>query len=85
MWAAVKEERREKRWRNYENSMAILRREGIPFKILDVGTGHLRVGDFDFWPTTGKYCNQREKLSGRGVFSLIGIIQGKKRKEVRKP
>lgn len=79
MWAAIKAEGQKKRWSNYEKSCQILKDRGIPFKVLSEGGGHLRVGDhWSFWPTTGKFYNQKTKEKGRGVFNLINKLSPSK-------
>lgn len=70
-WGDYKEERRQKRWDNNENSLKILEGRGIDYKILNASQGHYRVGDYDFWATTGKYYCQKTGDKGRGVFNLI--------------
>lgn len=74
-WGAYKEERRQKRWDNFENSIKLLDERGIEWNILNQSQGHIRVGDFDFWGTTGKYYNQKTGEKGRGVFNLIKLIK----------
>lgn len=75
MWNLHKVERREKRWDNFHKSCQVLKDRGIMFKVLSEKEGHLRVGDYwSFWPTTGKFYNQKTKEKGRGVFNLIKQI-----------
>lgn len=73
LWAENKEKSKKKRWSNYESSLNLLRERGIQVKILNESQGHLRVGEFDFWATTGKFYNQKTGVKGRGVFNLIKI------------
>ena len=75
MWAAIKEEGRKKRWSNFEQSIALLERKGIPVRILNRDVAHCRVGEWDFWPTTGKFRNPKTGESGRGVFNLIKQLE----------
>lgn len=70
-WGKVKQGKKEKKWQNEKQSLDILRQRGIPFKILSEASAHYRVGDYDFWPTTGKFINQRTQEKGRGVFNLL--------------
>jgi len=75
MWQAIKEERRKKRWSNLEQSLKALQRVGISYQVLNADIGHYRIGDYDFWPSTGKFINRKTKYTGRGVFNLIKRIK----------
>lgn len=73
MWAGHREASQEKKKGNIESSFRILEEHGIDFyRYTDV---HFKVGDWDFWPSTGKYYNQKTGAKGRGVFNLIKIIK----------
>lgn len=37
--------------------------------------GHYRIGDFDFWPSTGKYMERSTKKTGRGVFNILKKLE----------
>lgn len=76
----LKEESQKKKLSNYESSIKILKDNNIEFKILSEHSRHLRVGDFDFWPSTGKFYNQKTQQKGRGVFKLIKFFKIKKEK-----
>ena len=52
----------------------IERLNGIEFVVLSEECKHLRVGAFDFWPSTGKFYNQKTKHKGRGVFNLMKLV-----------
>lgn len=71
MWAKIREDGRIKRWSNDKQSIELLRHFKIPFKVLNASSSHYRVGEFDFWATTGKFYNQKTKETGRGVRNLI--------------
>jgi hypothetical protein len=75
MWAAIRADGQEKRWKNHDRSLMLLEAGGIVVRKLNAETGHYRVGDFDFWPTTGKFYNQKTKLGGRGVFNLLKLVK----------
>lgn len=75
-WKGYKKERQEKRWQNEKQSLDLLRKNGIHFECLSESVGHYRVGQFDFWPTTGKFINRLTKEAGRGVFKLIMLLDG---------
>lgn len=58
-----------KRNNNLLSSIKILTQNKIEFKKLS--DTHVRVKDFDFWPSTGLFINTKTKKRGRGVFNLI--------------
>lgn len=74
-WRAVKEESRKKKQGNLHNSIAILDSRGIAYQ--QFSPVHFRVGDYDYWPSTGKFWNQKTGEKGRGVFNLIKRINAK--------
>jgi hypothetical protein len=68
----LKEERRTKRWSNFESSLKLLESRGIDYQVCNAATGHTLVnGEVDFWPTTGRWRQRGTGKSGRGVRSLI--------------
>lgn len=71
IWEEHREERKKRRWSNHDNSLKLLKDRGIEFKELNKAVSHYRVRDFDFWPTTGKFYNQKTGQKGRGIFNLI--------------
>ena len=74
-WARIKAEGREKRWKNFKQSLGILDSRKIPYRIMDEHTGHVRVDDrFEFYPTTGVFINKQTREKGRGVFELIKAL-----------
>lgn len=66
---ALREEGRKKRASNLANSLNLLTAMGIPFKLLS--PTHARVGEYDFWPSTGLFMHTKTKARGRGVHKLI--------------
>lgn len=70
----LKEERKRKKVDNVRSSMEILRHNGHIFSILSKNGPHLRIMDFDFWPSTGKFINSRTKKHGRGIFNLLRAL-----------
>lgn len=68
-----KEERRIKKLNNKSWSLNHLLELGIGYKKLS--QWHYRIGDYDFWPTTGKYLNRKTNDKGRGVLNLIKKIK----------
>ncbi len=69
IFAALKEEGRIKKQNNLKNSIDILKEQGVLFKRLS--ETHYRIGDFDFWPSTGKFLNRKTNKYSRGVFNLL--------------
>jgi hypothetical protein len=69
VFAALKEHNRKKKQSNHENSMALLKERGYSFEQLS--DTHYRYGDFDFWPSTGKFVKRSTGKYKRGVFNLL--------------
>ena len=74
MWADYKEDRKAKRKWNGESSTKILRENGIAYQVMNEGNFHYRIGDWDFWASTGKFWNLKTNEKGRGVFNLINKL-----------
>lgn len=71
MWEEYRGQNKEKRWKNFEQSIKLLDERGITYEILNREVGHLKVYGWSFWPTTGKFYNEKTGEKGRGVFNLI--------------
>jgi hypothetical protein len=70
---AWREEKQEKRASNLASSLELLKARGHQFTVLS--EHHFRIGDFDFWPSTGKYLNRTTKRFGRGVLGLLAKLE----------
>jgi hypothetical protein len=79
IWQGYREERKAKKQSNEQNSLAMLRARGIKVETLNAAISHYRIGNFNFWPTTGKYYNPKTGEKGRGVRNLIKTIYGKQK------
>lgn len=84
MWAQIREESRAKRWENERKSLDLLHSRRFEVKVMNEDIGHYRVGEWDFWPTTGSFYNYRTKKKGRGVFRLMDRIQRENAKQQKK-
>jgi hypothetical protein len=71
-FAAMREVSQEKKRNNLVSSIQILKSNGIDFTQLS--DHHFRIGDYDFWPSTGKFRNRITSKAGRGVFKLVKIL-----------
>lgn len=71
---AMREESRERRSKNLEDSIQILVQRKVVFERLS--QDHLRIDRWDFWPSTGLYIERATGLRGRGVFQLLRKING---------
>ncbi len=69
IFSFLKEENKKKKVLNHKNSIKILEGKGIYFTKLS--EYHYRVGEYDFWPSTGKFLNRKTGTTGRGVFNLL--------------
>lgn len=74
MWRAYKARSQEKKKNNQHSSLQILNSKNIPYKLLSAASCHYKVGDYNYWPTTGKFYNQKTGERGRGVYKLIKKI-----------
>jgi hypothetical protein len=73
---AFKEERRIKRWGNFDSSIGILKSKNIPHVVCNSGNGHVLVcNDIDFWPTTGRWRRRVFNHQGRGIKRLLSYIE----------
>lgn len=75
MWKDYKKHQQEKRWKNNEQSLKILRDKGIMVTILNEDQAHYRIKGFNFWATTGKFYNPHTGEKGRGVMNLLKVIE----------
>lgn len=74
VWSEVRRASKIKREQNEISSLKILDDKGIGYTVLSIENKHYRVCGFDFWPSTGKFYNQKTGERGRGVFNLIKAI-----------
>ena len=74
-WEAHREERNKKKASNEVSSLELLRSKGIKVLVLNEKTRHYRVEGFDFWPSTGKFYDQKTGEKGRGVKELIKRVE----------
>lgn len=58
---------------NRASSPELLTQNNIPFKKFT--DDHLRVGEYDFWPSTGLFMHIKTKKKNRGVFKLIKAVK----------
>lgn len=75
-WNSIKKYKQEKRNKNEADSKRILKEWEIDF--IEKPNGHIIVGDWSLWTTTGKFYNHMTQQKGRGVFNFIKVIQGEK-------
>lgn len=68
----IEEFSKDKKKSNLEKSKNILAQNKIKFT--ELSCNHLRVGDYDFWPSTGLFIHIKTKKRERGVFNLVKKI-----------
>lgn len=56
-------------------SVLVLQAEGIKFTVLNQNGPHLRVGAFDFWPSTGRFVHRKTNRWGRTVERLLALLR----------
>lgn len=69
IWSEIREAGQKKRNANYISSLALLKSKGVQFR--EYPNGHVKIGDWNFWASTGKFYNEVTKEKGRGVFNLL--------------
>jgi hypothetical protein len=74
VWAEYRGNNQKKKAQNEIDSIKLLESKGIDYTILNKECRHYRVMGFDFWPSTGKFYNQKTGQKGRGVFNLIKLL-----------
>lgn len=70
---ALREEGKSKRAQNLCNSLQMLAGAGVAFERLS--PTHVRVGEYDFWPSTGLFIHTKTKKRGRGVRNLLRKVK----------
>jgi len=56
-------------------SVLVLQAQGIKFTVLNQNGPHLRVGAFDFWPSTGRFVHRATKRWGRTLEGLLALLK----------
>ena len=56
-------------------SVLVLQAQGIKFTVLNQNGPHLRVGAFDFWPSTGRFVQRATKRWGSTLEGLLDLIK----------
>lgn len=76
-WKDVRGARKESREKRYEYLVTWLDSQGWNYKWLDADKQHCRIeGEFDFWPSTGKWKNKRgRKCVARNVQRLFIAVE----------
>jgi hypothetical protein len=72
IFKAHREEAKLRKTKNAESSTALLNEKKVQYEVLS--ESHLRVGDWDFWPSTGLFIHVKTKKRGRGVYNLLKKI-----------
>lgn len=74
-WKKYKQERKKN---NFHHAIGVIEDSQIFFKQLS--DTHLRILEWDFWPSTGLYIHTKTKKRGRGVYNLMKLIEKKLKK-----
>lgn len=61
-----------RRENNHKGSIKMLDDNHVKYEQLD--PYHYRVGEFDFWPSTGVYIHRPTQRKARGVFNLLRAL-----------
>ena len=74
VWAALRAESQQKKRKNKESSLQILKSKGVVYQCLSEGAGHYRIGEYDIWLSTGKFVHRPTGKYGRGIYNLLKKI-----------
>jgi hypothetical protein len=77
---AMREDSRQRRKRNYDHAISRLDDIGINYRTLS--NSHLRIGNIDYWPSTGLFIHMKINKKGRGIKNLIKMINSLPREEL---
>lgn len=69
IFKAHREAAKLKKTKNAETAVKLLSEKKVPYVALS--EVHLRVGDFDYWPSTGLFIHTKDKKRGRGIYNLL--------------
>lgn len=56
-------------------SLLLLEASGFKFTVLNQNGPHVRVGTFDFWPSTGRFVDRRNNKWGRTIEALLAYLR----------
>ena len=62
-----------KKYQNLLTSLKILDDNG--YTLEELSPYHYRIGDIDFWPSTGKFYHYVTGETGRGVDNFMALIK----------
>lgn len=68
-WKDVKEHQQNQRWINYDRTIERLKQLELEFKEFD--NGHIRIGEYDLWATTGTFIHRPTNTKDRGIEKLL--------------
>lgn len=57
-----------------EKNLSLLKENKVQYKVLDEVSGHLRIGQYDFWLGSGKFVFRPRQQWGVGVMEVINAI-----------
>jgi hypothetical protein len=75
IFRGMREHSQNKREKNRFSSAKILRDRGIEFVSNNYGAHLIVLGEWDFWPGTGKYSHRKNIKYKRGIFNLLKDIK----------
>jgi len=68
------ERKKEESRKNREKNLNLLNVNEVEYKVLDEASGHLRIGDYDFWLGNSKFIFRPRQQWGVGVMEVINAI-----------
>lgn len=82
LWRDVKETRRERKENYIQHILPALiilwRAKLTKFGLQELNCSHWRIGQFDFWPTTGTFINRITGKRSNGIKKLLNLLVAEK-------
>ena len=72
LFKAIKSNQKQDRAFNLETALVVL--DDLKIKYERFNSNHFRIGDIDFWATTGLFLNTKTRERGRGIANLLKKI-----------
>ena len=74
-YSAMREHNKQKKVQNLKSTTEILDEAEIEYTVLS--EHHYRIGEFELWPSTGKWVHRKSNKYGRGIFNLLKRLRRK--------
>lgn len=76
IFRAMREDKKQKKEVRKHWALQVLDDNRIEYTVLSENGPHLRIGEFDFWPSTGVFVHRKIRgLRGVGVKQLMKFLE----------